>query len=1201
MRHRVAEVLEFRTGRIANQSRALPPEADEASDAAGRLRALDVNESWIVEAPAGSGKTGLLIQRYLALLGSPDVHIPEQVLAITFTRAATEEIRDRILEQLLSAREEKTSSNPFQKRSLELAAAVLERDRQLGWQLLQEPRRLRIQTIDALCSEIVRSLPAGASSIAALTPTENAQPLYREAAQRTLLRLGAAESAEAVLLTAAIRDLLLHRDGDLRSCETLIADMLAHREQWSELVPFSAAVLDEATLDDVTLRRLNAGLEQTIRRTLAQCARSFPPFALERLAGLAVELASAEAHPSQSSHPLQPCRDLIGPPGTEPEFLDAWKAMLRLLVRGDGEWRASFSANTIGVVTTREQRDSLKDLVASLPSESALSAGVASCLKLPAPVYPAADWKVVKALFRVLHAAVADLSLIFDERSVCDFAELSIHARRALERAETTGQQLEAAASLRHLLVDEMQDTSSRQYDLLERLTTGWDGRTRTVFLVGDPKQSIYLFRQARVERFLASMSTRRLGQIPLSLLRLTSNFRSQAALVQAANQTFAPVFASESPEDVSYTASVASRPASETAEASLVWSVQQMATDAAAQGSTLQRLRDEDALSIRTLLQGWLARPVPAGRHLPWRIAVLVRNRRSLSRLLPVLRGSDTPLPFRAIDIEALGERREVLDLLALTRALLHPGDRVAWLAVLRAPWCGLTLADLHQLTGADDSSLRSRTILRLADERLDNLSVDGQQRLRYAREILQRAVDLAGDLRLPELVERTWRSLQGDLLLNEIELGNARSFLKLLRTLDSEQGFIDPATLQERVDTLRAVPTAAPVQIELLTIHGSKGLEWDFVIVPELDRSPPPQRSELLLWEELSSGDGLLLAPVQSKGEKPSALQTWLLHVHATRAHAEHRRLLYVAATRAREELHLFGTVHTGKDGPRPRANSLLEAAWPAAQAHVAPPSEPVHLDLAASATSEEEEQVVSSSPRPLLERIAQVPAFFVSSGKKSPAAAPLRHVVQPAGNRSLVRAIGTVTHALLEYCATEIAGGVDATDLAQQSKADWHLRVRTLLLAQGVSPADLSRGMHRVHIALERTLTSPIGQWILGRHPQSGNEVALTDWTQAPRRSRVDRTFRAGDEPLSKGQTQRWIIDYKTSSPGHNDITGFFSSEQAAYREQLERYAEILRLRGEAEVTLGLWFPTLAKLVWWPAPQLGSLALSAWHVAG
>ena len=121
-------------------------------DAPARAEALDIRRSFIVDAPAGSGKTGLLIQRFLKLLTDEAVASPEQVLAITFTLAATAEMRDRVLSHLEAASCEPASSiaSSFDLQTRELALAVLERDRQLGWSLLNQPQRLNIRTIDSV-------------------------------------------------------------------------------------------------------------------------------------------------------------------------------------------------------------------------------------------------------------------------------------------------------------------------------------------------------------------------------------------------------------------------------------------------------------------------------------------------------------------------------------------------------------------------------------------------------------------------------------------------------------------------------------------------------------------------------------------------------------------------------------------------------------------------------------------------------------------------------------------------------------------------------------------------------------------------------------------------------------------------------------------------------------------------------------------
>src|ERR1700761_7276746 len=160
-------------------------------DYEARRQALDVRLSAIVEAPAGSGKTGLLLQRYLKLLADGGVSQPEEVLAITFTRKATAELRERVLEQLHAAAGKHPlapGTSSFERDTRALAEAALAIDARLGWRLLDQPQRLRIRTIDALCAEIARTLPLLSGS-GTSQPVDSAESLYREAARRTLLEL----------------------------------------------------------------------------------------------------------------------------------------------------------------------------------------------------------------------------------------------------------------------------------------------------------------------------------------------------------------------------------------------------------------------------------------------------------------------------------------------------------------------------------------------------------------------------------------------------------------------------------------------------------------------------------------------------------------------------------------------------------------------------------------------------------------------------------------------------------------------------------------------------------------------------------------------------------------------------------------------------------------------------------------------------
>ena len=270
-------------------SKATPTE-DGAPDWAEREKALDIRQSWIVEAPAGSGKTGLLIQRYLKLLTDENVIDPGQVLAITFTTKATAELRERVMAQLDSAARGLEPRNAFDQQTRSLAAAVLMRDRLLGWDLRTHPRKLAIRTIDSVCSAIARSLPVLSGSGGGQAPVADATELYREAARRTLMLLG----GEHVTLSDALETLLLHRDGNLMDCEKLLAEMLAWRDQWGELMPLAKAELDETYLETVVLPRLQKALEQAVCRSLTRLAKALPGHVQQELAILASDMATAD-------------------------------------------------------------------------------------------------------------------------------------------------------------------------------------------------------------------------------------------------------------------------------------------------------------------------------------------------------------------------------------------------------------------------------------------------------------------------------------------------------------------------------------------------------------------------------------------------------------------------------------------------------------------------------------------------------------------------------------------------------------------------------------------------------------------------------------------------------------------------------------------------------------------------------------------
>jgi ATP-dependent exoDNAse (exonuclease V) beta subunit len=1200
-----------------------------ATDAEARAEALDTRSSCIVEAPAGSGKTGLLVQRYLKLLAEETVEQPEEVLAITFTNKATAELRERVLDQLQAAQGDAvpTDTTSFDRETRGLAEAALMRSVRLGWRLLERPSRLNIRSIDSVCAEIANSLPLLSGGGGPRQPVEDAGPLYRLAARRTLLQLGGTDAA----LHEALRTVMLHRDGNLPDCETLLAGMLQTREQWGELVPLTPGTLDETELDRDVRARLERSLESIVSAGLSRALRAMPVGVLEELTSLAARLGVEPGYKDKPS-PIAICAGRYGAPEIAAKHLEHWVALIGLVLKTDGDWRKRHSQSDMRFEIPKADAARLKRLVQDIQSDG-LRDALAGVLALPPAKYPDDQWAVAKALFHVLRRALAELRLLFAERGECDFAEFALAAREALRAEEGSSDlALSAGGMLRHLLVDEMQDTSSGQYALLDLLTRSWDGHTQTLFLVGDPKQSIYLFRQARVERFLRTMEERRLGEIELKPLRLTSNFRSQAALVTNFNNAFDLLF--PSPNDARLLGSVgvdvpfveANAIREKTNGAGIVWHAAALAKKDSHSDHAAW-----EACAIRRIIEERLAMPLPEDRdkssqRKPWRIAVLGRARSHLSAVIAEFKRDhgDGPLPYRAIDLDVLDELPEVLDALALTRALLHPADRVAWLAVLHAPWCGLGLADLLALTGDGEEADPGATVGELMSGRRGFLSEQGQRLLDRTWPVLETSVATLGRTSLATQVERTWRSLGGDAALREEQRGNVQRYLRVLREVEGDGDRVDLNVLTARLSKLYAEPVSGSIEngrlpVELMTIHKAKGLEWDVVLVPGLERGGGRTASVLLNWLEFDGGpDGamsasVVLAPIWEKGADSDKLSNWLNKIRARREAAERKRVFYVATTRAREELHLFGAAMMNAKGElaQPRYDSVLKACWPAAAEHfealLAEPSpmeerlvgarrEPDAMEyeeFALAASGEDAGTNATAGTGAMIQRLplSLDPAVRFRSANQHrlayPAASALRHAAafeRPEGSFA-VRAFGNVVHRYLQVIATRLDRGASCDDLLAELPA-WESRLMTSLRGEGLAPVLAAREAARARRALALTLGDPVGRWILSPQDSAASERALTTASPDARSLRVDRTFIAGDEPLLSGQSCIWIIDFKTTEQGARSDAGFETAEIAKYRAQLEAYAALRRRLpdGHLPIRLGLFYPLVPRLIHW-----------------
>ncbi|HWR35018.1 MAG TPA: UvrD-helicase domain-containing protein [Clostridia bacterium] len=1116
-----------------------------APDALVRERVLNAAYSFIVQAPAGSGKTELLIQRYLVLLAQ--VASPESVVAITFTKKAAGEMRARVLKALRDAAANAPTRKEHERATRELAEKVLAQGAELGWGVLENPERLRIVTIDSLCHGLVQRMPWTAKLGALSGITEDARDLYARAAHATVVRLGGTDD-----VGHAVRDALMHLDNDVRQLELLIANMLKRRDQWMRhMRDFNVDTLRE---------EVEANLSRVICQHLAELQSMIPAEVREDLVSV-LRSAARYMHEKKPGHAIAACRTLKTLPGCSADQYEFWLAMANVFVTAgkDFHWREVNAS--VGLPAKTAEQLLGKQIISVLQAVPGLDEKLYAVRMLPPCKFEDSQWEMLKTIFVLLPEAVQQLRAIFEREQTVDFAEVGQAALGALEQHSP---EIALGYTIEHLLVDEFQDTNVTQVKLLEALTRDWpqDG-TRTLFLVGDPMQSIYRFRQADVGLFLRAQNAQ-ISTVPLERAQLEANFRSQKGVVEWVNETFSKLLAgAENIEAgaVTYRASHA---------------VLAKGADPAVVVHPFfgKDSGKREAEHVAELVEQSLA---STGSGKPGRVAVLVRAREHLRYIVPALQRRG--VRFRAVEIDRLSERPTITDLLSLTRALLHLADRVAWLSVLRAPWCGLDLNDLYALCNGQPYA----TVWQLMQGNCDDVSVSGRDRVARVRAILATALEQRGRMPLRRWVEATWISLGGAMCANETELEDASQYFALLEKLDCG-GDVDFGLLASSVRELYAQPDVkSDGSVQLMTIHKAKGLEFDVVILPQLGRGPHKQDTQLLLWEESAGPKGpeLFVAPITPKAnEKKDRIYEFLQKREAERENNEVRRLLYVAATRARSELHLLGhlpcTASELRTDPDqgPIAGSLLHVLWDAARPAFLAYKEDSQVVATLQAGSEE----TGGAFRRLADgwSLPTAPAGLDWQQGAEWETATGGEEISYDWVSDRMRHVGTVVHAMLQRIAED---GLEAW--TQARLASHNSVLRSALANRGVPAEYLEECVQRAERALANAITDKRGRWILDKHLAAENEFALigTDGSKVYH-LKLDRTF--VDE-----HGVRWIIDYKTGWHDESTRDAFLANERVRYEAQLQQYAVFLKKLDGRAVRVGLYFPLMnAWLDWEPS---------------
>jgi ATP-dependent helicase/nuclease subunit A len=850
-----------------------PPIADAASagdpDADARQFAVDPRHHVVLEASAGTGKTSVLVARYVNLLKAGVD--PSNILAITFTRKAAAEMRERILHELRAS------------------ASRSEIDRARWIELRDRLGDIAISTIDAFCLSLLREFPLEADLDPGFDMADETEVprLIEEALDHTLRILTRqARTEPEIALVFAQLGISRTRDG--------LASLLDRRlVAWPALDRFLVRGPSDLTAEEVCrravdgLRAILGGIPGGLERFLDDGPVGHPRFQL-----MARELRRLAALRDAPNAEVRAALDRVA---------------LHFLT-GDGQPRKSATIQPYKA--------------AHYPTEAAGKRHRAAVLDLGKPIKDLQfrfnrDLNVVlsRGVRRMFGVALAQYRKTLDDRSVLDFSDVLERALELLRRMDEFSQsRFRLEARYHHVLVDEFQDTSRAQWELISLLIRSWgEGlglpSQPSIFVVGDRKQSIYRFRDAEVGVLQdAAGFIQALGRPGSPRRSIARSFRAVPELLQFVNELFTDI-ADPNPGGGRFTYTEQDRfpmvdqPSSRRFTLGVIAAEEAELCAAGVAGEIARVLREDTVRDKKT----GVARPASPGD-----IAILFRSRASHREFEHELERHAIP----AYVYKGLGffDADETKDVMALLRYLADPRSNLRAAAFLRSRFIRLSdraLAALAPnlaavLTSPPGSDAGSTVILEDEDRRVIDI----------ARKFVPGWLALADRIPPAELLD--WvigesayaYELRGPRRLQAWE--NLKKMRSLVRRIQN-RGYATLPRIADHLDSLTAGDESNAVlealdAVNLMTVHASKGLEFPIVFLVNLAKgaSGPPRPVRVIVdgQEDTSVSVGPFVSEMDEADREREKHET--------------RRLLYVAATRARDRLYLSSSVKDGRMVP-------------------------------------------------------------------------------------------------------------------------------------------------------------------------------------------------------------------------------------------------------------------------------------------
>jgi ATP-dependent exoDNAse (exonuclease V) beta subunit len=1120
----------------------LPP------DFAQRRQALSPRESFHVESPAGAGKTSLLTARYIHLLAL--VNHPHEILALTFTNKAANEMVERIRGLLDQAEAGESSPSPWLEALLPVARQALQKHDRHRY-LFQTPEGLQVMTFHKFCAQLIRRAPAEAGVPLEATPlSEEEQPeLIQRAIEKTCRSLSALPASDPNRQGLERYLLAMNNRWDLLAGD--LAQLVAQRDQLLDLVA------------EVTRYRNLDHLDQVLKDHLGKLVSFYLDDLRRRFSATDLGRNWQDFHTALRDQGAG-AADTLPPalPDTAWQDLPRWQALSRTFLTKSGTVRKSLGPKS--GFPQGFNRGPWAERIARIPG--AVEQRLDQIAGFPLPDSSPGDSALLFDLILLISQVIDRYRQLCHQRGVIDFVEMEQGALRILGNEESpSDMQLLLDQKINHILVDEFQDTSFNQWRLLQLLCAGWSpGDGRTLFIVGDPKQSIYGFRKAEVSLFIRAREGLPLpgqGHLPLTPIAIETNFRSRPRLIDFVNGLFSETIMADPRPEADEVLFRKAAPAPEMAGREPGRIHLALFND---RGNNFQARQKEAA---------WLAGAVAQTIHGEPKLslAILLFARTHLPIYLQALYARG--LQVQVQEGLLLLERPEVNDLLALTRALIRPQDDLSWLSLLRSHWCWVDLNFLYRISRVP-ATLFSEKIKLFAG----NPGVP--ESLQRVGSILESYQDLAGRWPVSRLIQRAWEDLQGPgkaaARYGLAGVRNCRQFLDYLFQAEGEL----PEECLERLDLLLRTAYAPPdpladrSSVQLMTVHRAKGLEFDAVFIPHLDRNPlergnydnPPYLLERLPGNR--DQHLIALRPDRRTKEDPETYAL-LKKLRKARALGEAKRLYYVAMTRARSALLLSGLVSEKDNGLKTEKDSLLayllnHPGLEEQVEHHYNPEPPAETFTPAQPSLEKDSEAMPFQAEP-------VPYQVIRPSRLADKAAPVqdwerKEPLDETYRDPAARARGIVIHRILQH-------------LTQGGTLPAPAGVAEALRAEGMDPANAGEQFAGLLDEIAACQKEVFGSFILGTDfPFAASEWKLEDCLD-------DQILRSGviDRIVFDGR-QWFLVDYKTGKPAEGTtVEDFLEQQTALYREQLLAYKEMLVKAKSLEpnrIRLFLYFTALQQ---------------------